>query len=47
MLGLIVRRLLMVIPTLFIVTFGVFLLVKLTPTPPRVISVTRTSSTRR
>jgi peptide/nickel transport system permease protein len=36
MLELIVRRLLMVIPTLFIVTFGVFLLVKLTPTDPAV-----------
>jgi peptide/nickel transport system permease protein len=36
MLGLILRRLLMVIPTLFIVTFGVFLLVKLVPTDPAV-----------
>jgi len=36
MLGLILRRLLMVIPTLLIVTFGVFLLVKLVPTDPAV-----------
>ena len=36
MLWLIVRRVLMVIPTLLIVTFGVFLLVKLVPRDPAV-----------
>lgn len=45
MVRLVVRRLLMIIPTLLIVTFGVFLLVKLVPTDPAVAAAGGQSAT--
>jgi peptide/nickel transport system permease protein len=45
MIRLILRRLLTIIPTLLIVTFGVFLLVKLTPTDPAITVAGGTTAT--